>query len=47
MKLANELQLRSAREVEEGLAAIWAAMNACINRGLSQEGTLPGGLRVK
>lgn len=47
MKRANELQKRPAREVDEGIASIWAAMDACINRGLSQQGTLPGGLRVK
>jgi L-serine dehydratase len=47
MKHANELRQRSAREVDEGLAAIWAAMNACIKRGLSRQGTLPGGLGVK
>src|SRR5690606_14936210 len=47
MKRANELQQHTVREVEEGIASIWAAMNACINRGLSRQGTLPGGLGVE
>jgi L-serine dehydratase len=47
MKRANECSIRSKDEVDCGLARIWAAMNACIERGLSREGELPGGLRVK
>lgn len=46
MKRANELKLRGATELDTGLARIWLVMNACIERGLSTEGTLPGGLRV-
>jgi len=34
-------------EVEEGLDRVWAAMRACIDRGLGREGELPGGLRVR
>jgi L-serine dehydratase len=45
--MRNECALRSEQEVREGLDRIWAAMNACIDRGLQQEGTLPGGLNVK
>lgn len=47
MKRANEIVVRSAAEVEEKLGAIWAAMNGCIERGLSLDGQLPGSLRVK
>jgi L-serine dehydratase len=47
MKRANECAVRSADEVDAGLKRIWAAMNGCIERGLSREGELPGGLRVK
>jgi L-serine dehydratase len=47
MKRANEEATRAPREVDEGLARIWSVMNGCIERGLSREGELPGGLRVK
>lgn len=47
MKRANEIHLRSADEVDNGLARLWSVMNGCIERGLSQEGELPGGLRVR
>jgi L-serine dehydratase len=47
MKRANECSVRSETEVEARLAQIWAAMNDCIERGLSHDGELPGGLRVK
>jgi L-serine dehydratase len=43
----NELAWRSESEVDANLDAIWAAMRACIERGLVIEGTLPGGLNVK
>ena len=47
MKRANEIHLQSPEEVERGLARLWSVMNGCIERGLSQEGELPGGLRVR
>jgi L-serine dehydratase len=47
MKRANEAVVRPAAEVEEGLARIWAAMDGAIERGLSRDGELPGGLRVR
>ncbi|MDE0389793.1 MAG: L-serine ammonia-lyase [Rhodospirillales bacterium] len=47
MMLANERALRSDAEVDAGLAALWAAMDSCIDRGLARQGELPGGLRVK
>ncbi|HEY0846132.1 MAG TPA: L-serine ammonia-lyase [Noviherbaspirillum sp.] len=43
----NECALRSAEEVTEGLDRIRTAMLACIDRGLRQDGTLPGGLQVR
>ena len=43
----NECALRPAEEVRKGLDGIWTAMKACIERGLRQEGVLPGGLNVK
>ena len=47
MMLANERTLRSDAEVDAGLAALWGAMEACIDRGLACQGELPGGLHVK
>ena len=47
MKRANEGADRAPEEVEAGLARVWATMDGCIERGLSREGELPGGLRVK
>ncbi|HHG90189.1 MAG TPA: L-serine ammonia-lyase [Devosia sp.] len=47
MKRANEETLCSASEIEARLADIWAAMDACIARGLAARGELPGGLKVK
>lgn len=47
----GELMLRneSALEpgVEQGLRAVWAAMQDCVRRGLDTEGVLPGGLGVR
>ncbi|MDO5094166.1 MAG: serine dehydratase beta chain, partial [Propionibacteriaceae bacterium] len=42
----NELAWRSADELRDGLRQVWAVMCGCIERGLRQEGILPGGLRV-
>jgi len=44
---ANEEALRSKTELDAGLEAIWQTMSSCIERGLSQEGILPGGLKVR
>lgn len=43
----NERSRRSDAEISRGVARIWAAMQACVDRGLRQEGQLPGGLRVR
>ena len=47
LMLANETVTRTEAEVFEGLDAIHEAMEACIDRGLRQEGCLPGGLKVR
>ncbi len=47
LMLVNETALRPEPIVIEGLEAIHAAMEACIERGMRQEGRLPGGLNVK
>ena len=45
--LANEKCWRSEQEIKDGLLNIWAAMQACIQRGYASDGVLPGGLKVK
>ncbi|MES0884219.1 L-serine ammonia-lyase [Roseibium sp. SCP14] len=47
MKRANEESVLGAEALNSKLDAIWNVMNNCIERGLSQEGELPGGLSVK
>ncbi len=47
MKYANEAVGRPDAEIDLGLARIWQTMNGCVERGLSREGELPGGLRVR
>ncbi len=47
MKRANELSRMPDADLDRGLARIWEVMNACIDRGLTTDGTLPGGLKVR
>ncbi len=47
LMFANETARRPAEEVMSGLETIHAAMEACIERGMRQDGRLPGGLEVK
>jgi len=42
----NELSLRSEKEIDEGLRAIWKVMLESMYTGCHTEGTLPGGLNV-
>lgn len=43
----NEQSWRNDAEVDAGLDQIWAAMAACVERGIRTEGHLPGNLLVK
>lgn len=47
MKRLNEETHMPREKLDEGLDAIWAAMLGCIDRGLSQDGIMPGGLKVR
>ena len=47
VQMGNELAWRSREAVQAGLDDIRDAMFACIERGLTQEGCLPGGLKVR
>ncbi|MFB9310759.1 L-serine dehydratase [Agromyces hippuratus] len=43
----NEVAVHGEQGIDDGLDAIWAAMAECVANGLSADGTLPGGLRVR
>ncbi|MFJ1736416.1 L-serine ammonia-lyase [Streptomyces sp. NPDC088254] len=47
LMLENERAWRTEEEIREGLLEIWRVMQACVARGMSREGLLPGGLRVR
>lgn len=47
MKRANEEVTRSREALDAGLDRIWDAMRSCIERGLSVDGIMPGGLKVR
>ncbi|MEZ5647187.1 MAG: L-serine ammonia-lyase [Burkholderiaceae bacterium] len=43
----NERHWRTDDEVRSGLLGIWAVMQACVQRGCSSDGVLPGGFKVR
>ena len=47
MKRDNEVSRNGEVHLRSGTKRLWQVMNDCINRGLSSEGILPGGLAVK
>ncbi|MDR3081549.1 MAG: L-serine ammonia-lyase [Streptomyces sp.] len=47
LMLENELAWRTEDEIRAGLLEIWQVMQACVARGMSREGILPGGLKVR
>ena len=47
MKRANEVVFCSNEQLDAGLDDLWATMRTSIERGLSTDGILPGGLDVK
>ncbi|MFD8807536.1 L-serine ammonia-lyase [Streptomyces sp. NPDC059597] len=47
LMLENERAWRTEEEIREGLLEIWQVMRECVRRGMSREGILPGGLRVR
>ncbi|MEU5767674.1 L-serine ammonia-lyase [Streptomyces asoensis] len=47
LMLENERAWRTEEEIRAGLLEIWQVMRACVSRGMSREGILPGGLRVR
>ncbi|WP_031224781.1 L-serine ammonia-lyase [Streptomyces roseochromogenus] len=47
LMLENERAWRTEDEIRAGLLEIWRVMRECVQRGLSREGILPGGLKVR
>ncbi|MET9450073.1 L-serine ammonia-lyase [Streptomyces cinerochromogenes] len=47
LMLENERAWRSEEEIRAGLLEIWRVMRECVQRGMSREGILPGGLKVR
>jgi len=47
LMLENESALRGRDEVRTGVLHIWSVMQGCIERGMTTEGILPGGLSVR
>ena len=45
--MANECSRRSELEVRTEILHIWEVMRACVRTGISTDGHLPGGLRVR
>ncbi len=45
--LEYELGGRSLEQIQEGIDGVWAAMQACVEKGCRTTGILPGGLQVK
>ncbi|MDX3804069.1 L-serine ammonia-lyase [Streptomyces sp. AK04-3B] len=47
LMLENERTWRTEDEIRAGLLELWQVMQGCVSRGMSREGILPGGLRVR
>jgi L-serine dehydratase len=47
LMLENEKAWRTEEEIRGGLLEIWRVMRECVDRGMSREGILPGGLKVR
>jgi L-serine dehydratase len=45
--MENEKIWRSEKQIREEILKIWQVMKDCVDRGINQEGILPGGLNVK
>lgn len=45
--LANEQQLHDVNTIDNYCEHLWDTMHQCIERGINQEGILPGGLKLK
>jgi len=46
MKRCNEIKLISKTTLDKGLDLIWHSMRQCLQKGLSAQGILPGGINI-
>jgi L-serine dehydratase len=47
MKYANEVARNGEKDIRAGLDRLWSVMKDCMDLGISTDGILPGGLKVK
>lgn len=47
LMMSNEKAWLSEEQIRRDLLKIWRVMQACVERGLHQEGVMPGGMKVK
>ncbi|WP_255952092.1 L-serine ammonia-lyase [Streptomyces odontomachi] len=47
LMLENERAWRDEAEIRAGLLELWRTMRDCVARGMTREGVLPGGLKVR
>jgi L-serine dehydratase len=48
LMLENEMAFgRTEQEIKDGLCDLWQVMKECVDRGIAEEGLLPGGLKIK
>jgi L-serine dehydratase len=47
LMMSNEKAWQREEQIRQNLLNIWQVMQACIERGLREEGILPGGMKVK
>lgn len=47
MKYANEVARNGDKDIRAGLDRLWSVMKDCMDRGITTDGILPGGLKVK
>ncbi|NOT13127.1 MAG: L-serine ammonia-lyase [Methylococcaceae bacterium] len=47
LMLSNEKAWLDEQTIRKNLLHIWQVMQACVDRGMHQEGTLPGGMKVR
>ncbi len=47
LEMENEKTWRTEENIRAGLLNIWRVMQGCVQRGLTREGILPGGLHVR
>ncbi|WKJ89614.1 L-serine ammonia-lyase [Methylomonas montana] len=45
--MSNEKAWLSEAQIRQDLLKIWRVMQACVDRGMHQEGVMPGGMKVK